>query len=592
MKLFPTNLFSAGRNPSDSSIKNSKDDKAFASLMREESADWSRHVSNDTSMGHNEETHEAVSRPDQAAKSSRRKVENRDNPRKKKADSAEKASQEESNVSSASKTQESNEKAVTATEDTQQATATEDTVRNDAASADASTNESAETATTVSDNKVVEQATTATSDSDSVVASEITTSPLMQLAALVNLTIDTAESGSPITEGNPLVGATMLSPAALGGIEGLALSNEQAATTTVPLAELDLGDASKLVDLNPTVNGNASGEATANMQSELMQRVGMEMAQELDTKIVQAQKLTPQTVQQSTQVGENLTAQTGQQNSQTVTQPGQAMLGGSVFQELAQKSQHSQLFGLQNRAQDGPVSDSNSDISTSSELPEQFQNLKSVWTQSNRELSALQQSTDTVTTVTDVEQEGEAEIQGELSSVNTKAGRTNTGAQKPGLHRVQAQTANPQNAPITAEVAQEQSLEQRIELRTQNQNILMQEVAPTPEGHVPKLTEVVVNVDDELRVGIRTTGQEVAVSLDGNSRAIEEMRGIGPELQESLENLGFTLSEFTANEEELADQASQNNKAKNGESTSDSTVRSELGTIRQVRHGAQVDTIA
>tara|TARA_B100001250_G_C19324624_1_gene581934 strand:- start:43 stop:468 length:426 start_codon:yes stop_codon:yes gene_type:complete len=141
-------------------------------------------------------------------------------------------------------------------------------------------------------------------------------------------------------------------------------------------------------------------------------------------------------------------------------------------------------------------------------------------------------------------------------------------------------------------VAQEQSIEQRIQMRTQNQNILMQEVAPTPEGHVAKLTEVVVNVDDELRVGIRTTGQEVAVSLDGNSRAIEEMRGIGPELQESLENLGFTLSEFTANEEDIGEQAAQNSKASKGDSTSDSTVRSELGTIRQVRHGAQVDTIA
>ena len=142
------------------------------------------------------------------------------------------------------------------------------------------------------------------------------------------------------------------------------------------------------------------------------------------------------------------------------------------------------------------------------------------------------------------------------------------------------------------DVAQEQSLESRFEVRTNTQNVMMREVAPTPEGHVPALTEVMVEIDEELRVGVRTNGSEVAVSLDGSTRAVEEMRHIGPELQESLENLGFTLSEFSANDEDgdlEADDKSSTN-AKNANS-SDST-RSSAPSTRQVWHGMRVDTTA
>jgi hypothetical protein len=146
--------------------------------------------------------------------------------------------------------------------------------------------------------------------------------------------------------------------------------------------------------------------------------------------------------------------------------------------------------------------------------------------------------------------------------------------------------------PTVAEVAQEQTLESRIEFRTTAQNVMMRDVAPTPEGHVPALTEVMVEIDEELRVGVRTNGSEVAVALDGTTRAVEEMRHIGPELQESLENLGFTLSEFSTNDEDAEfDVEGQPESSKKDSDSHDST-RSAAPKGRTVRHGMRVDTTA
>jgi hypothetical protein len=121
---------------------------------------------------------------------------------------------------------------------------------------------------------------------------------------------------------------------------------------------------------------------------------------------------------------------------------------------------------------------------------------------------------------------------------------------------------------------------------------MLQNAAPTPEGHVPALAEVMVEIDEDLRVGVKTTGREVAVSIDGSTRAVEEMRHIGPELQESLENLGFTLSEFSTNEDTESETNESDTKASMKESSEGRSERSQAAPTRSIRRGAQIDTTA
>jgi hypothetical protein len=84
------------------------------------------------------------------------------------------------------------------------------------------------------------------------------------------------------------------------------------------------------------------------------------------------------------------------------------------------------------------------------------------------------------------------------------------------------------------------------------------------------------------------------VSMDGTARAIEEVAGIGPELKDSLEDMGFNLSQFSTQEDDgqafsTEDTASNKSPKKEG---SNSATQANLGPIRQVRRGGQIDTTA
>ena len=286
---------------------------------------------------------------------------------------------------------------------------------------------------------------------------------------------------------------------------------------------------------------------------------------------------------------QSLGSQSSTLQSPTAAQTGQAMLGGSVFQELTQKSQNTP--GIRLDQSDGPKLFSGSEDAdmTLQELPEAFQEAKSVWTQVDARPATLEQTTETLSDLQVDDTSDSSEGETELLPTGSKSTRPLYGNQASNSTQALSQTSSG-NSQVVAEVSQEQSLESRFDVRTSTQNIMMQEVAATPEGHVPALTEVMVEVDDDLRVGVKTNGSEVAVSIDGTTRAVEEMRHIGPELQESLENLGFTLSEFTTNDED-GDLNSENTKGnkENSASSSDST-RSGAQSNRQVRHGMRVDT--
>ena len=111
----------------------------------------------------------------------------------------------------------------------------------------------------------------------------------------------------------------------------------------------------------------------------------------------------------------------------------------------------------------------------------------------------------------------------------------------------------------------------------------------TPEGHVPNPTDVVVDVDEDLAVKITTNGREVVVAAEGTASALNDLRGLGPELAESLRDLGFDLSEFTSEEREAAEE-SENNGSKNGQATG--TNESEAADTPRVRRGHRIDLVA
>jgi hypothetical protein len=274
----------------------------------------------------------------------------------------------------------------------------------------------------------------------------------------------------------------------------------------------------------------------------------------------------------------------------SAAQTGQAMLGGSVFQELIQQGQGPQGLQLNRGEKPALFSKSDGEGVTLQELPEAFQEAKSIWTRVDARPTTLQQTTETLSDIP--ADEGVDSSDADVEVLPSSAKSTRPLAGQP-TRSTQVSSSMPTSAtPTVAEVAQEQTLESRIEFRTTAQNVMMRDVAPTPEGHVPALTEVMVEIDEELRVGVRTNGSEVAVALDGTTRAVEEMRHIGPELQESLENLGFTLSEFSTNDEDAEfDVEGQPESSKKDSDSHDST-RSAAPKGRTVRHGMRVDTTA
>jgi len=224
------------------------------------------------------------------------------------------------------------------------------------------------------------------------------------------------------------------------------------------------------------------------------------------------------------------------------------------------------------------------------ELPAEFQEAKSVWTQVDTRQSTLQQNTEQLSQLQAEPETSDAEVEGELAPA-TKTARPLQAHQRPGPTTTQGPTT-PMNNAFAAEIAQDQSIEQRVEMRSETQNVMLQNAAPTPEGHVPALAEVMVEVDEDLRVGVKTTGREVAVSIDGSTRAVEEMRHIGPELQESLENLGFTLSEFSTNEDSESEMNDSDSSTSMKESSEGRTDGSQSAPTRSIRRGAQIDTTA
>jgi hypothetical protein len=111
----------------------------------------------------------------------------------------------------------------------------------------------------------------------------------------------------------------------------------------------------------------------------------------------------------------------------------------------------------------------------------------------------------------------------------------------------------------------------------------------TPEGHVPNPTDVVVDVDEDLAVKISTNGREVVVAAEGTASALDDLREVGPELAESLRDLGFDLSEFTSEEREAAEE-DENNGSTNDQAAGSN--ESETADAPRVRRGHSVDLVA
>jgi hypothetical protein len=390
---------------------------------------------------------------------------------------------------------------------------------------------------------------------------------------------------------NPLIGATLLSPAALGGIEGLTIAESSTgieANVEVPVLTENLVNVSQTL----TPMTGAEQQSLAPQMNEALSQATLPNPLLKAAQAMSQQGLNPQS---SSQPQLNLTPEASPNIAVTQSLPsaaeaGQAMLGGSVFQDLLQRGQGH--HDLQLNRSEGPAlfSDAEGEGVTLQDLPEAFQEAKSIWTRVDARPTTIQQSADTLSELPS--DDGSDSIEGELEALPSSNQSTRPLTAQGTRPAQTATTMNTAATQTVADVAQEQSLESRVELRTTAQNVMMREVAPTPEGHVPALTEVMVEIDEDLRVGVRTTGSEVAVALDGTTRAVEEMRHIGPELQESLENLGFTLSEFSTNDEDaqfdLDGQAESSKKNSDGENSS----RSSAPAARTVRHGMRVDTTA
>ena len=411
--------------------------------------------------------------------------------------------------------------------------------------------------------------------------------PLPILQAAVQAPVN----GKPIPESNPLVGATLLSPAALGGIEGLEIAGTSTGTEAIVDVPV-LGE--NLVNLGHTLTQmkGTEGQTLSPTISEVLPQATVPNPLLQAAQAVSQQGLSPNGTS-ATLVDTPIQANPSLAVTEALpsaSQTAQSMLGGKAFQELLQRDQGQQ--GLQLNRSEGPLlsKESNGEGLSLQELPEAFQEAKSIWTRVDARPTTLQQTTETLSHIPSDEGSDSAEAESNVLPGSVKGTRplTTQGTRPTQTTNLTATTPTQ----TVADIAQDQSLESRIQFRTTAQNVMMREVAPTPEGHVPALTEVMVEIDDELRVGVRTNGSEVAVSLDGTTRAVEEMRHIGPELQESLENLGFTLSEFSANDDDAEFELEGQSESSKKDSNDDSAARSSAPKARTVRHGMRVDTTA
>ncbi len=111
----------------------------------------------------------------------------------------------------------------------------------------------------------------------------------------------------------------------------------------------------------------------------------------------------------------------------------------------------------------------------------------------------------------------------------------------------------------------------------------------TPEGHVPNPTDVVVDVDEDLALKISTNGREVVVAAEGTASALEDLHGVGPELAESLRDLGFDLSEFSSEEREAAEENEDNGSTNDPAAGSNESAQADTP---RVRRGHRVDLVA
>jgi hypothetical protein len=602
MKLFPTNLFSSGQSQSDpSSPSKPNAENAFASLLQEGTIEISRSPINDISMGHAEETREVVSRSDQAAPNSRRKAENRDQTktRDSQSDGRERESAETQSVDRSRE----NDRSQTSDDSAKRSAPIE---RDNERAEGIDRSQEAASAESQSENAPVDQKQSSNpGQSENVTSGEVSHEALAQAAALTNvsdiptlglpnlaLLAQIEPPGQPITNDYPLIGATLLSPAALGGIEGwetAALSPQM--SNSKPLSDVPT-DVLKALG---SINQGESSIASAALQStsgpigpELMKSLGKNPLLQA-AKAFQPESSPLEQTQQAASL--STTTQSVQSAVQNLNQTGQSLLGGSLFQELTQK-------GVQ-----GPFNNNGSNDSTLgdaegtpiAELPEAFQQAKAVWTNVDPRPTVLENHTKTLSQMHGYAAE-EQEAEGDSDTLSTKKPTAPlAGLNTNGRAAIQPGSGN-QPVQFGGEISQDQKLVQRMtQSTTAAQQIRFEETAPTPEGHISPLTEVMVEVDDDLRIAVKTSGREVMVSMDGSPRAIEEMAGIGPELKDSLKDMGFNLSHFSTKEDDGQPLNSDDNGQSQKSPTKDgsaSTTQSNLGPIRQVRRGGQVDTVA
>ena len=98
-----------------------------------------------------------------------------------------------------------------------------------------------------------------------------------------------------------------------------------------------------------------------------------------------------------------------------------------------------------------------------------------------------------------------------------------------------------------------------------------------------------VDVDEDLALKISTNGREVVVAAEGTASALEDLHGVGPELAESLRDLGFDLSEFSSEEREAAEENEDNGSTNDPAAGSNESAQADTP---RVRRGHRVDLVA
>jgi hypothetical protein len=167
--------------------------------------------------------------------------------------------------------------------------------------------------------------------------------------------------------------------------------------------------------------------------------------------------------------------------------------------------------------------------------------------------------------------------------------------------------AAPDRIPMRVAERQNEDLDARLESadHTRKSSRFMEEVEAeielieageteviTPETIVQRPTnmQLDVDVDEDLSVKIDANGQEVSVTLDGTSSALEDLKDVGRELADSLRRMGFDLSEFNTDERNEA----KDGNSKDGENAGKATLSPEAAQSAQsrVRRGHRVDMTA